>query len=137
MLLLTLLQAVVATLFSLPFNDGSVPGVNGHAKLFDGFDSRVIVPAAEVPVPETHFTIDTWVCPISFPKSPCPVVCRQRNDAPGGWALWMDAFGKVHFQVECAGEWVSVESPAGLPLREWSRITALFRGLLSCMQIFL
>ena len=128
MIALAVLQAVVASLFSLSFNDGAVPGVNGQAALFDGFDSRVVVPAEEVPVPQTHFTVDAWVCPISFPKSPCPVACRQRNDAPGGWSLWMDAFGKVHFQVECAGEWRSVETASGLPLRQWSRITALFRG---------
>ncbi len=72
--------------------------------------------------------MDVWVCPLAFPKSPCPVVCRQRTDAPDGWSLWMDAQGKVHFQVACAGEWQEVCSPEGLPLRQWSRLTALFRS---------
>lgn len=122
------LQAALSALFALSFNDGEVPGVAGQAALFDGFDSRIVVPAAEVKAPERHFTVDVWICPLAFPKSPCPVVCRQRTDAPGGWSLWLDALGKVHFQVACAGEWLSVESPEGLPLRQWSRLTANFRS---------
>ena len=122
------LQAALSALFALSFNDGVVPGVAGQAAFFDGFDSRIVVPAAEVKAPERHFTVDVWICPVAFPKSPCPVVCRQRTDVPGGWSLWLDALGKVHFQVACAGEWLSVESPEGLPLRQWSRLTANFRS---------
>ncbi|MBR6347189.1 MAG: LamG domain-containing protein [Bacteroidales bacterium] len=122
------LQAALSALFALSFNDGAVPGVSGQAAFFDGFDSRIVIPAADVPAPESHFTVDVWICPAAFPKSPCPVVCRQRTDAPGGWSLWLDALGKVHFQVAASGEWVSVESPAGLQLRQWSRLSANFRA---------
>ena len=123
-----ILQTAIAALFSLSFNDGSVPGVNGQAAFFDGFDSRVVVPAAELPTPQTHFTVDMWVCQISFPKSPCPLACRQRNDVPGGWSLWLDVFGKVHFQVANGDEWIEVTAPESIELRQWSRITAMFRG---------
>ncbi|MBR6053866.1 MAG: LamG domain-containing protein [Bacteroidales bacterium] len=127
-----------AATFALTFENGtvpgrseycqSVPGIEGQAAFFDGFDSRIIVPAAEVKAPERYFTVDVWVCPVAFPKSPCPVASRQRGDGePGGWSLWMDALGKVHFSVASAGEWVQAESPEGLPLREWSRLTAFFR----------
>ena len=98
------LQAALSALFALSFNDGPVPGVAGQAAVFDGFDSRIVVPAAEVKAPERHFTVDVWVCPVAFPKSPCPVVCRQRTDVPGGWSLWLDALGKVHF-VRFHGFW--------------------------------
>ena len=127
MIISCFLKAALVAVFSMPFNDGTVPGVEGQAAFFDGFDSRIVVPAADVPMPERHFTVDVWVCPVAFPKSPCPVACRQRNDAPGGWSLWMDALGKVHFQVESAGEWVEVCSPEGLGLRQWARLTAFFR----------
>lgn len=126
--MILLLQAAVAAIFSLSFNEGSVPGVSGQAAFFDGFDSRIVVKAADVPVPERHFTIDVWACPVAFPKSPCPVVSRQRTDAPGGWNLWLDALGKVHFSVASPEGWLDIESPEGLPLREWSRITANFRS---------
>ena len=125
---MNMLSILLAALFSLAFNDGTVSGVEGQAAFFDGFDSRIVIPAAEVKAPERHFTVDVWVCPVAFPKSPCPVACRQRDDAPGGWSLWLDALGKVHFQVASAGEWIEVVSPEGLPLREWSRLTAFFRS---------
>ena len=128
MTLAFLLQAAVAALFTLSFNDGRVPGVEGQAAWFDGFDSRIVVPSSDLPAIEDHFTVDVWVCPISFPKSPCPIACRQRTDAPGGWSLWLDALGKVHFQVASAGDWVEVCSSEGLKLREWSRLTALFKS---------
>ncbi|MBR6001792.1 MAG: LamG domain-containing protein [Bacteroidales bacterium] len=124
----TLFTILAAAVFSLAFDGGGAPGVSGDAAFFDGFDSRIVVPAADVPAPEKYFTVDVWVCPIAFPKSPCPVACRQRTDAPGGWSLWLDALGKVHFQVASAGEWVEVCSPNGLPLRQWSRLTAFFRA---------
>ena len=125
--ILTLLSALAA-LFSLSFENGTLPGIKGHAALFDGYDSRIVVPASDLGSPARHFTVDVWVCPVAFPKSPCPIVCRQRNDVPGGWSLWLDALGKVHFQVASAGEWVEVCSPEGLTLRQWSRLTAQFRA---------
>ncbi|MBQ6822159.1 MAG: LamG domain-containing protein [Bacteroidales bacterium] len=128
MMISLLFQIALSALFSLSFDDGAVPGVSGKAALFDGFDSRIVMPAAEVPAPGRHFTVDVWVCPVAFPKCPCPVACRQRADAPGGWSLWLDARGKVHFSVASAGEWVSVESPGGIALRQWSRLTAQFRA---------
>lgn len=123
----TFFTILAAAVFSLAFDGGGAPGVSGDAAFFDGFDSRIVVSAVDVPAPEKHFTVDVWICPIAFPKSPCPVACRQRTDAPGGWSLWLDALGKVHFQVASAGEWVEVCSPDGLPLRQWSRLTAFFR----------
>lgn len=123
-----ILGAAIAAILSLPFNDGQVPGVQGRAALFDGFDSRIVLQATEVEAPEKSFTVDVWVCPISFPKSPCPVVCRQSNDNPGGWSLWLDAWGKVYFRVASEGEWVETCSAEGLPLRQWSRLTAVFRS---------
>jgi len=119
-----ILKAAIAAIISLSFNDGSVPGVEDRAMLFDGFDSRIVLPSAGVPAPEADFTIDVWVCPLAFPKSPCPVVCRKADDGTHGWDLWLDCFGRVHFTVEG----VEAESPQGLQLREWSRLTALFKS---------
>ncbi|MBO7511308.1 MAG: LamG domain-containing protein, partial [Bacteroidales bacterium] len=135
--LFCLLLAAIAAPFTLSFEDAAVPGVQGQAAFFDGFDSRVVVPASQVPTPERHFTVDVWACPLAFPKSPCPLACRIGGSAPfpdwadaaaGGWALWLDATGRVHFQVASAGEWVEVVSPKALPLRAWSRVTCQFRA---------
>ena len=123
-----LLQAAVTALLALTFDDGTIPGVSGNAAFFNGIDSRLVIPAAEVPSPERSFSIDVWVCPVAFPKSPCPIVCRQADNVPGGFSLWLDARGRVHFQVACSGEWVSADAREGIDLREWSRITCCFRS---------
>lgn len=115
-------------LLQLSFNDGPVSGVAGNAAFFDGFDSRIVIPAGEVPPASKSFAVDVWVCPVAFPKSPCPVVCRVNNERPDGWSLWLDALGRVHFSAACAGRWVNVESKDTLPLREWSRLTCFFRS---------
>lgn len=120
----SILKVAVSALLSLSFQDGAVPGVEGQAMLFDGFDSKVVLSSAEVPAPDADFTIDLWLCPLSFPKSPCPVVCRKADDGAHGWDLWLDCFGKVHFTVEG----IEVASGHGIPLRQWSRLTALFRS---------
>ena len=110
-------------LLQLSFNDGPVSGVAGNAAFFDGFDSRIVIPAGEVPPASKSFAVDVWVCPVAFPKSPCPVVCRVNNEKPDGWSLWLDALGRVHFSAACAGRWVNVESKDTLPLMECSRLT--------------
>ena len=128
MSLLSIVLASLVATFTLSFDDGTVKGAKGQAAFFDGFDSRIVIPSADIPQPSRHFTVDVWVCPAAFPKSPCPVACRQAADVPGGWSLWLDALGRVHFKVACAGQWVEVSSPGSIPLREWSRISAQFRA---------
>lgn len=125
---MSLFSVLFAALFSLSFNDGTVSGADGNAMLFDGLSSRIVVPASEVPEPSGSFTLDVWICPVAFPKSPCPVMCRQSNDVPGGWSLWLDARGRAHFSVASAGEWVSADSGVFLDLDQWSRLTCMFKA---------
>jgi hypothetical protein len=122
------LLAAALSVFLLPFNDGAISGVEGKAAFFDGINSRIVIPAADVPQPERGFVLDVWVCPVAFPKSPCPIACRQNNEYPDGWSLWLDNRGYVHFQVALAGEWFSAESSVAIELRQWSRITAIFHN---------
>lgn len=128
MILNAILQAALATLFSMPFDDGSVPGVKGQAGFFDGINSRIVVSADGLKNPQSTFTLDCWVCPVAFPKSPCPIVARQADNLPGGFSLWLDTLGKVHFKVACAGEWISADAVEPLALRKWSHLTCLFRA---------
>jgi len=120
--------AAVSVLFSLSFNDGSVTGVEGRAGFFDGINSRLVIPAEQLGNPASSFSLDVWVCPVAFPKSPCPIMCRQNGVTPEGFNLWMDAIGRVHFSVGVCGEWISADSEEGLELRQWSRISCQFRS---------
>lgn len=123
-----ILAAATSALLSLSFNDGKIAGVQGNAAFFDGITSRIVIPADSVAQPKTSFTVDVWVCPVAFPKSPCPIVCRQNPDYPRGFNIWLDARGCVHFSVASAGEWISADTETGLELGQWSRITCMFRS---------
>ena len=129
-----ILKAAIAAIISLSFNDGTVPGVEGRAMLFDGFDSRIVLPAAEVPEPKADFTVDVWVCPIAFPKSPCPVVCRKADDGAHGWDLWLDCFGKVHFAVEGVEADDETKTVAGYYNLQGVRIDNPERGQVSIVR---
>lgn len=120
-----------SAVFSLSFNDGTIAGVKDNAAFFDGINSRIVIPAEQVSeAPKTSFTLDVWVCPVAFPKSPCPIMCRQNPINPEGFNLWLDAHGCVHFSVGCCGEWISADAPltSALELRQWSRISCQFRS---------
>lgn len=119
---------ILQSLFTLDFDGGSYPGVKGHSGFFDGITSRIIVPASDVEEASSSFTVDVWLCPVAFPKSECPVVCRQDWTVPGGWSLWLDNLGNVHFKVACSGEWISADGKTPLKLREWSRVSCTFQS---------
>ena len=71
MMISLLFQIALSALFSLSFDDGAVPGVSGKAALFDGFDSRIVMPAAEVPAPEAFYGGRVGV-PSRLPEVPLP-----------------------------------------------------------------
>lgn len=105
-----------------------MPGVVGKAQLFNGIDSREIIAADNVPALNKSFTIDLWFCPAAFPKCECPFVCRQDTHKVGGFSLWLDMRGYVHFKVACAGEWVETVAAEPLKLRKWSRVSCTFHA---------
>lgn len=125
---LLIFYTVLQSLFCLDFNDGTMPGVKGMAGFFDGITSRIVIPAQEVAEPETSFSVDVWLCPVAFPKSECPIACRQDCHLPGGWSLWLDNLGNVHFKVACNDGWASVDGNTPLELRKWSRVTCVFHS---------
>jgi len=123
-----LISTVLSLIFSMPFDDGKVVGISGPAAFFDGINSRIIVPSEKAPLLKGSFTIDVWVCPVAFPKSPCPIVCRQDDADSGGYSLWIDNRGFVHFKVAAAGEWINADSNVAIELRKWSRLSCCFNA---------
>jgi len=101
-------------------------GVSGDALLFNGFTSRLVIPANQAPTPENSFTVDVWFCPAAFPKSPCPIVCKQNDTTLQGFSLYIDARGHVHFRVgDGKIQWEATYAQA-LQLQQWSRLTCSF-----------
>lgn len=133
--------------FSLSFDQGmsSEPksdrceitqGVVGDALLFNGFTSRLVIPSEQTPTPDGSFTVDVWFCPVAFPKSPCPIVCKQDDATLQGFSLYIDARGRVHFRVSDGENKYETYSNQSLQLQQWSRLTCSFEaGKLLCLAI--
>ncbi len=132
--------------FFMPFNEGKgtkttfsndivsieptcdwVEGVEGSAVLLNGFTSRIILPHEKISLTKGSFTFDTWFCPISFPKSPCPIISRSDEKQHQGFSVYIDARGRVFFQIGDGEKWVSINSQS-LELKQWSRITCTFQA---------
>lgn len=105
-----------------------INGVDGNAILFNGFTTRIIVPARQISAIKNSFTIDLWYAPASYPKSPCPLVCWQSevDEEPLGFALEIDAHGIPSFRVAPCGEWITARATNSLTLNQWSRITCTY-----------
>lgn len=105
-----------------------IKGVEGNAILFNGFTTRIIVPAANAPVLGDSFTIDFWFAAVSFPKSQCPVICQRSNPnaSPCGFSLELDAQGHVIFRYAAECQWKEVISSEVLPLRQWARVSCMY-----------
>lgn len=104
-----------------------VPGVRGKALEFDGYSTRIIRAAKDVPALGDAFSISTWVALNNYPWNWVPIV-DQSADNQVGYFFGVDAFGHVGFDVAANGIWQQLISKQKLPLKKWSLITASFDG---------
>ena len=94
-------------------------GVDGSAVLFNGFTSRLIIPAGQVQIGHS-FTADLFFAPASYPKSSCPILYYHAGQHP--FSLEIDVHGRVTFSVGTQ----KIISDNPVPLRKWSRITCSY-----------
>jgi hypothetical protein len=102
-----------------------VPGVKGSALQFDGYTTRLVRAAKDVPALGNAFTVSAWVALDNYPWNWVPIV-DQDADEQAGFFFGIDAFGHFGFRVEVNGVWQQLVSTARLPLKRWSRVTATF-----------
>ncbi len=99
------------------------PGVDGKAAVFDGYTTRIVVPAASVPALRGPFTVSAWVALNTYPWNTLPLV-DQSGDAQLGYSLDVDAFGHVVFGYAADGAWHQLVTDSKLPLKSWSMVAA-------------
>lgn len=103
-----------------------VGGVSGDAIRFDGYTTRLVIPAKDAPeIGQNGFTVDAWVALNTYPWNWAPVV-DQEVTRQSGFFLGIDAFGHISLQASIDGQWQMVISTAKLPLKKWAHITASY-----------
>ncbi len=101
------------------------PGVSGSALQFDGYTTRIVRPAAKVPLLGDSFSISAWVAIDNYPWNWVPIADQDMDDQIGLF-FGIDPFGHLGLQMSVGGVWQKVTSSARLPLKKWSRVTATF-----------
>lgn len=103
-----------------------VPGVVGDGVRFDGYTTRMVVPAASVgPIGRNGFSVEAWVALNTYPWSWVPII-DQEKARQIGFSFGIDAFGHLGLGVSIDGRWQRVLSSQVLPLKRWVYVAATY-----------
>lgn len=102
-----------------------VPGVEGNALHFDGYTTRIVRKAKEVPALGDAFTVSAWVALDNYPWNWVPIV-DQSDGNQVGFFFGIDAFGHLGLQLSVNGVWQQVTSAERLQLKKWAFVACTF-----------
>ena len=103
------------------FDNGSVAGVKGKAKLFDGYFTDHMI-AANALTSSKNFTIDAWIAVQEY-ASTVAAIADKENDFKSGYLFGINQEGKLSGSVTVNGEWITCVSNETVPLLKWSNVT--------------
>jgi len=123
-----------------------VPGVKGQAIVMDGYTTRIVRPAAQVPKLGRDFSLEAWIALGAYPWNWAPIAAQEStvslnsnldaaswpdditvNSRKAGFYFGVGPQGHLGLHVG-AGGWVVCRSENLLPLRKWIHVAAVFRG---------
>ena len=107
----------------------SVTGVKGKAVLLDGYTAYIEIKGKDIPRVEGSFTIEAWIAMGAYPENWCSVIDNQRDVADGyfkGYALGIDALGRLALRIGTNGKFDEVMSTKSLPLNTWLHIAGAY-----------
>jgi hypothetical protein len=102
-----------------------VPGVEGNGLQFDGYTTRILRAAKDVPLLKGGFTVTAWVAPNYYPWNWVPIADQNADDQIG-FFFGIDAFGHIGFNVAVNGVWRQLTSTVTLPVKRYSLVTGTF-----------
>lgn len=102
-----------------------VRGIDGSALQFDGFTTLLERDAKDAPPLHGSFSIDAWVALESYPWSWLALM-EQRNEENAGFSFGLDQDGHIGLQVGVWGRWEEALSPATIPLKRWTHLSAVY-----------
>jgi Concanavalin A-like lectin/glucanases superfamily len=100
------------------FDDGSVTGIKGKAKLFDGYFTEHMV-AANTITTSNNFTVDAWLAVQEY-ASTVAAIADKESEFKSGYLFGINQYGKLSGSVSVNGEWITCVSTEAVPLLQWS-----------------
>jgi len=83
-------------------------GVSGTALKFDGYFTKIALPAGSAPSISNAITLEAWVAIAAYPWNCLPIVQQGDNE---GYFLGIDAYGYSSFKVKVDGTWQECRVP--------------------------
>lgn len=103
------------------FDNGSVAGVKGKAKLFDGYFTDHMV-AANAVASSGSFTIEAWIAVQEY-ASTLAAIADKESELKNGYLFGINQYGKLAGAVAINGEWITCISTEAVPLLQWTHVT--------------
>jgi hypothetical protein len=100
-------------------------GVSGTALAFDGYSSKVSVPASDAPPLGNGFTLEAWVALGAYPWNVAPIVHQSLDLGRSGHYLGVDEYGHPVFTVN--DQRLEAQSVI-LPLNIWTHVAGVHDG---------
>jgi hypothetical protein len=100
-------------------------GVSGTCLSYDGYTSKVSVPASRVPEISGDFTIEAWIAPQEYSWNYSGIVDRDR-DKRAGYTLGINHLGQIGLHAYIDGEWQGLLTNDRVELLKWTQITGVY-----------
>lgn len=122
-------------------------GVKGKALVFDDHTTCVSLPAENVPVINSDFTLSAWIALGAYPWNWAPIVAQENtislnsnldqycwpddivvNSPRDGFYFGVSPEGYLGLMVGTNQGWIICRSESKLPLRKWVSVVAVFKN---------
>ncbi|MBV5315126.1 MAG: LamG domain-containing protein [Prolixibacteraceae bacterium] len=122
-------------LFHESFDNDTISGVIGKAKVFDGYFTENELTSNLFHESEQGFTVEAWIAPQEFALNTAAIVDREK-DFSSGYFFGIDNFGHLVGAVSVNGEWKRCISTIAVDLLKWSH-TVMIIAPEKGIQLFL
>lgn len=102
-----------------------VPGVRGSGLKLDGFASRLLRAARDLPQFGPALTVEAWIAPQEYSWAWTGIVDHDQ-DARAGFFLGINHLGQVGFHAAVGGKWIGCDSKEPLSLLKWAHVAGTF-----------
>jgi hypothetical protein len=110
-----------SSLFHESFDNDTISGVIGQAKVFDGYFTEYELAPDLIHESGNGFTIEAWIAPQEFALNTAAIVDREK-DFSSGYLFGIDNYGHLVGAASVDGEWKICVSTKALDLLKWSQV---------------
>jgi len=110
-------------------------GVSGSALAFDGYHSKVTLPASQAPEVRSALTLDAWVAIGAYPFNDAAII-QQFNHKDAGYFLGVTAYGNVTFKLALDSTIHELTLKDHLAHNRWTHVVGTYDKAGSTMRVF-